>query len=120
MPMWSFWRVMMGVVLCLLMQLPAFIMPSAMADGTEPPMMRMESAAVMRAGPVLAHEGRETGAMPACCQGHHSVCDAGLWPAGQGLHPMSFSGTRLLVYQDCIKARSLLAAPWRPPALLPV
>lgn len=129
-----FFRMMMGVVLCLMMQLPLLVMSVAMADG----MMMSASArqllpsrdndspdAVMvppGAGMVMetavsSRPGTEEDIAP-CCQSHHAVCEAGLLPEGQSLEPAGLWQRAFQFHDVRLLLRSSVVKPWRPPAIL--
>lgn len=122
---------MMGVVLCLMMQLPPFIMHAAMAG--ERGMVSlpayemasthghdMSSMSMMVLKEASSGQIDMEGGMAPCCQGHHAVCDAGLVPEARTPEPAQGWQTAFLLYEVRASLRSSIVPPWRPPAVLPV
>ncbi len=128
-----FFRMMMGVVLCLMMQLPPFAMHAAMADGMKmsspqgPAQQQEAASSITMAMPGMemvkespsARMGME-GDMAPCCQSHHAVCEAGLLPETRMLAPAQLWQKAFLLYDVRLALRSSVVNPWRPPAILPV
>ena len=132
----QFFRMRLGVALCLVMLLPS-VMHSAMAE--ESGMMSLSEHAVMARHKHAVFSMREGSAMPMmmpkpsssmqtgmmggiapCCQSHHVVCDAGLVPEGWMPEPVTGWKTACLLYETRMSLCSSIAPPWRPPAALPV
>lgn len=125
---------MMGVVLCLMMQLPPLVMPVAMADGMmmsaparqllpsrdndspDAVMVPPEAGMVMETA-VFSRPDAEGDIAP-CCQSHHAVCEAGLLPEGQSLEPVGLWQRAFLFHDVRLLLRSSVVKPWRPPAIL--
>lgn len=125
MPVRWLFRMVMGVVLCLMMQLPLFVMPTAMAGGMDMPssMVHLQSAmgmpAMMMKDTSSSRMAMEDSMAP-CCQSHHAVCEAGLLPEKQILAPVRMSEVTFPFYEAQRPLWSLSALPWRPPAALSV
>lgn len=132
----QFFRMMLGVALCLVMLLPS-VMHSAMAE--ESGMVSLSEHAAMARHEHAVFPMREGGAMPMmmpkppssmqtdmmggmapCCQSHHAACDAGLVPEGWVPEPVTGWKAACLLYETRMSLRSSIVPPWRPPAALPV
>lgn len=134
MSVWRFFRMMVGVMLCLMMQLSPFVMRAAPASGMDvrPSVRhahvhenRSHDELMMAGMGMMAEEMSPARAnmendMAPCCQSHHAVCQAGLPPEGQKLEPVQLWQKAFLFHEVRLFLRSFTVQPWRPPATLPV
>ncbi|WP_143280732.1 hypothetical protein [Bombella intestini] len=125
MPVRWLFRMMMGVVLCLMMQLPLFVMPMAMAGGVDMPSSMTHLQSVVGMPDTMMEDTSSSrmameDSMAPCCQSHHAVCEAGLLPEKQTLAPVRMSEAAFPFYEAQRPLWSFRALPWRPPAALSV
>ncbi|MCX5616456.1 hypothetical protein NQF87_05650 [Bombella sp. TMW 2.2559] len=129
-----FLRMMVGVMLCLMMQLPPLVMRAAPVSGMDAFSSvryvhmyenRSHDELLMAGMGMMAEEMSPARAnmendMAPCCQSHHAVCQAGLPPEGQKLESVQLWQKAFLFHEVRLFLRSSTVQPWRPPATLPV